>query len=166
MPRKLIELGLIARSHPPANRWAERVLRPYAVMMGGAELAPLTLMHEDAGIRTVWMGRAGLNLHSGDSSNYLDNLRSGRPRIWVAMDGDAVQMLTADPYEGESLASDPGRMVEAVPMPEDLANELAAFAQTYHVEEVFVKRRKDRQPDGSETRAPRILPPEQNWIRK
>ena len=166
MPRQLIELGLIARSHPPANRWAERVLRPYAVVMAGPELVPGTLMHEAEGIRTVWMGRIGLNLHSGDSSNYLDNLLSGSPRIWAAMEGETVQMLTADPYEGESLASDPGRIVEAVPMPADLAAEIAAFTRAHHVEEPFVKRRKDRQPDGNAPRAPRILPPEQNWIRK
>ncbi|MDO5529479.1 MAG: DUF3305 domain-containing protein [Paracoccus sp. (in: a-proteobacteria)] len=168
MPRKLIELGLIGRSAPPLSRWAERELRPFALLPaeGAPALDPGAVMHDAAGVQTIWLGVHGVSLHSGDASNYIDNLAAGTPRLWVAMSDGAVQMLTADPYEGEALATDPGRIVEALAMPPETAAELAEFARAHHVHEPFVKRRKDRQPDGDTPRAPRILPPDQNWIRK
>ena len=56
----------------------------------------------------------------------------------------AVATVTADPYEGESLAEGIGEIVEAVPMPPEIQAEIGAFYRAFHVERVFHKRKRDR----------------------
>lgn len=167
MPREVLRLGVIGRSWPPATRWGGRVLRPHAVIEAAMPMPAGHVMHEAEGVRTVWLGDHALTLYHGETGHYRANLAAA-PSVWVAMDGDAVHMVTVDPYEGEGLASDTARVVEAVPMPEGVQARLAAFIATHHVEETFKKRK--RQPatgqDGIDPRAPRILPDDQKWERR
>ncbi|MGP1396575.1 MAG: DUF3305 domain-containing protein [Inquilinaceae bacterium] len=166
MPKETLRVGVVAGSHPPLNPWAERMLRPVALMADLPTLAPGTLMSDADGVRTVYLGDHGLTLHSGETGHYRDNLAAARPAVWVSLADDRVQMVTVDPYEGESLASDPARVVEAVAMPPAIVDRLTAFVAAHHVEEVFHKRRRTPAVAASDPRAPRILPPEQKWGRR
>ncbi|MFN4157021.1 MAG: DUF3305 domain-containing protein [Gemmobacter sp.] len=168
MPKEVFRIGVMGRSHPPASRWGGRVLRPHAVTEAPLPLAPGTLMHDDGGVHTVWLGDHELVLHHGETGHYRTNLASARPSVWVSMDAGRVHLVTPDPYEGESLASDPARVVEAVAMPPGLMAAVAAFIAQHHVEEVFHKRRRTRATGQYEAdpRAPRILSPDQKWGRK
>lgn len=168
MPREVLRIGVIGRSHPPATRWGGRVLRPFSVTDTPVPLLPGTLMHDADGLHTVWLGDHQLMLHHGETAHYRTNLSSARPSIWVAMDGEHVHLATPDPYEGEALASDPARVVEALAMPPAVQAQVADFIARHHVEEVFHKRRRTPASgqDGVDPRAPRILPPDQKWGRK
>jgi len=71
-------------------------------------------------------GEAVIELHRTETTNYRDNLASGAPALWVAcvrQFGAAVQLLavTADPAEGEAFTDAGSNLVEAVPMPPDIA---------------------------------------------
>ncbi len=163
MPKAVIRVGVVAWSHPPANVWASRVLRPVAVLADWPPLAPGTLMREDGGVRTVWLGDHALTLHHGETRHYRDNLSAARPSVWVALDGERVLAVTVDPYEGEGLAGDTERVVEAVEMPAPVAAQVAAFVAAHHVDEAFVKRKRVPAPEGGASRAPRVLRPEDKW---
>lgn len=170
MPREVHRLGVVARSHPPATRWGGRVLRPLAVTDAALPLAPGALMHAEAGVETRYLGDHAVTLHHGETAHYRANLAAARPSVWVALDGAAVHLVTVDPYEGEGLAGDPARVVEAVPMPPGLAAAVAAFVAAHHVEVPFEKRRRRPAPGVGEgapdPRAPRILPPGDKWDRR
>ena len=85
----------------------------------------------------------------------------GRRPLWVALRAtDAeppftVAAVTADPAEGESLTETATDMVEQVPMPEAIRQLVAAFVAEHHVEQPFVKRKRDRaDPEALARRAP------------
>jgi hypothetical protein len=167
MPRESLTVGIIGRSYPPANIWAERTLRPFAVLAAPAGLAAGALMSDMGGVQTVYLGDHLLTLYHTETGHYRTNLSAARPSVWVSMDAGAVQLVSPDPYEGESLASDPARLVEALEMPPALRLHIADFIARHHVEEQFQKRKRTPASIEAEAdpRAPRILPPEQKWIR-
>ncbi len=171
MPTEVHKLGVIARSRPPATRWADRQLYPHDLLPLVPATAPRTLIAERDGVQDWYLGGHDLVLHSGDTGYYRDNLMSARPSVWVALsmphdpERTAVHMLTADPYEGEGLAGDPGLLVGAVPMPAAIQAVLQNFIAAHHVEHSFQKRRRSPAAASSD-RAPRILQPHEKWGRK
>ena len=91
---------------------------------------------------------------------YRDNLRSGRPSLWVSLrpadtpPGVALRLVTADPAEGEALTEPGTDIIEAVPMPPEIQRRLAAFVEAHHVERPFVKRKRDRADPEAMARRP------------
>lgn len=166
---QVFRLGVLVRRTPPANRWSAGSLTPYAVLMPEPPLPPHTRISAENGVEVWHVGGADLTLHPGDTGHYRDNLASGRPAVWVTLKGTdpataEVVLATADPYEGEGMASDPALTTEPVAMPEPLAEAVAAFVAAYHVEIPFKKRqRQPADPNAMQRRAPRVLPPEQKW---
>ena len=55
-----------------------------------------------------------------------------------------VAAVTADPAEGEMLTETATDLIEQVPMPETVRQTIAAFVAEHHVEQPFVKRKRDR----------------------
>jgi hypothetical protein len=92
-----------------------------------------------------------IELHRTETTNYRDNLLSGAPALWVALRPVAserpyeILAVTADPAEGEAFTDAGSNVVEAVPMPREVADAVAQFIAQHHVERPFVKRRRDRQ---------------------
>ena len=164
MPKDVLRLGIVGMSRPPVTQWSGRVLRPVSATMDLLPLKAGALMADRDGVRTVYLGDHALVLHSGETRHYIDNLLARQPSIWVAMTGADVAMVTADPYEGEALASDPERVVEAIPMPPALATHLDDFIEAHHVEEVFHKRKRVPATSADDPRAPRILQPDDKWV--
>ncbi|MBD3765262.1 MAG: DUF3305 domain-containing protein, partial [Rhodobacterales bacterium] len=123
MPKEILRLGVLAQRRPPVTRWGKGELRPLAVLPAEPATPPHTAVSADGGVETWYLGGRDLALWSGDTGHHRDNLSSGRPSVWVALRGAdpataEIVCLTADPYEGEGLASDLDLIVEAVPMPD------------------------------------------------
>jgi hypothetical protein len=53
-------------------------------------------------------------------------------------------LVTANPSEGEALTEPGTDLVDTVPMPDVIRDAVAAFVAEHHVEQVFVKRKRDR----------------------
>ena len=164
MPKTAFRVAIVGVSYPPANKWARRSLRPAAVLADLPTLDPGTVMTEHNDVRTIYLGDHAVQLHSGETRHYIDNLAAAQPSLWVAMDETKVQIVTADPYEGEALASDTERMVEALPMPPVIAARIRFFADTHHVEEEFYKRKRTPATSDQDPRAPRILSEKEKWV--
>jgi hypothetical protein len=53
-------------------------------------------------------------------------------------------LVTADPAEGEAMTEAGNNIVESIAMPDAIREQVAAFVAEHHVEQVFVKRQRDR----------------------
>ncbi|KIN71948.1 DUF3305 domain-containing protein [Sulfitobacter guttiformis] len=164
MPREVVRVAVLGVSHPPANKWATRRVVPKALMADIPDLAKGSLMAEQGEVRTYYMGDHAVVLHSGETAHYINNLRAAQPSLWVSCDNGEVSLVTADPYEGEAMASDPEKLVEALPLPVSIARQMQAFIAAHHVDEVFYKRKRVPATSDQDPRAPRILTDAQKWV--
>ena len=150
MPRASMEVGVVVERRRLTSAWADHVWAPVAVLPGAPGTPPWTVLAETPEATRFYGGSAALEFFSSDTATYRDNLSSGRPSLWVALrpvdtpPGVAVRTVTADPAEGEALTEPGAEIVEAVPMPEQVQQRLAAFVEAHHVERVFFKRKRDR----------------------
>jgi hypothetical protein len=149
-PFATIPVGVIVERSKSTNPWAEFYWRATGVLAGQPDTAPWTKLSDDGERATFYAGTATVELHRTETSFYRDNLVSGAPGLWVALRASdseppfTVAVVTADPAEGESLTEAGTDLVEQVPMPEAIQRVVAAFVVEHHVEQPFVKRKRDR----------------------
>ncbi|MDB5507804.1 MAG: molybdopterin-guanine dinucleotide biosynthesis protein [Hyphomicrobiales bacterium] len=146
----LREIGLVAARQDVDHPWVDHVWTPHAALAEAPATSAGTLLSRDAGSALHYLGASMLELYPSETANYRDNLHSGDPRLWVACraaeDAGVPQLVrvTADPTEGEALFECGTDIVGTVPMPQPIAEWLAEFVATFHVERVFLKRQRDR----------------------
>jgi Protein of unknown function (DUF3305) len=161
-PLATITVGVIVERSKGATVWAEFYWRAVGVLGGQPETKPWTKLADDGDRATFYAGSADIELYRTETAYYRDNLNSGAPSLWVALraaDGDppfVVSAVTADPAEGEGLTETATHLVEQVPMPDSIAQTVAAFVAEHYVEQPFVKRKRDRaDPEALARRGPK-----------
>jgi hypothetical protein len=123
---------------------------PVAVLPGEPETAPWTLIASGDDCATFYAGSTEIALYRTETANYLDNLATRTPSLWVVLrpsEGEwpyDLHLVTADPAEGEAATEAGNDMVEAVAMPDSIREHVEAFVAEHHVEREFVKRKRDR----------------------
>ena len=149
-PLARIAVGVVVERRVATSPWIEHVWRPVGVLAGVPETPPWTSLPGASGADTFYAGAAEVELYRSETTNYRDNLAAGQPSLWVVLrptGGDppfSVVRVTADPAEGEAFTETATDLVEAVSMPEAIAEAVAAFVAEHHVERTFEKRRRDR----------------------
>jgi hypothetical protein len=162
LPLARIPVGVVVERRKAKSPWIEHVWRPVTVLPGVPETAPWTLLSEDKDCATFYVGGADIELFPSDTTQYRDNLMSGTPSLWVALRPTGseppykILTVTADPAEGEGLTEPGTDLIEPVPMPDLVADAVAAFVTQHHVERVFFKRKRDRVDPESFARRPVI----------
>jgi hypothetical protein len=142
-------LGIVVRRTPGVTRWARHAWRVAAVLPGAGPADWRPLRREGDAVE-FHAATLPLTLWSTDTEGYVANLRGTAPGITVVLQeraGDppwAATSVTASAYEGQDALDDAEGLVELVPMPAGLRAWIAEFCQRHHVEETFVKRRRDR----------------------
>lgn len=141
-------VGIVCLRRKLSNPWVDESVAPHAVLADAPPLdAPASLGQTESG-ELVYFGPGELTFYSGETGHYRDNLVSGAPKLWVVLkptgEGLEFSFVTANPYEGEAASDGSGTIVEAVDMPGSIAADLAAFVERHHVEQVFVKRHRDK----------------------
>jgi hypothetical protein len=148
MPQETIRVGIVVMRCKAMSPWAGESWLPVAALPAVPEIAAWSSLDCSGEGDMRYAGSADLELFSGQTGHYRDNLVSGRPSIWVAMrpegEGYAIRAASADPYEGEAMAEGLGEIVEAVPMPAAVRAVIGDFVARFHVEQTFVKRKRDR----------------------
>jgi Protein of unknown function (DUF3305) len=145
-----ITVGVVVERRSAASQWIDFVWQPVSVLPGHAEAEPWTVLAEEAGRTTFFAGTTTIELHASETTNYRDNLASGRPSVWIALrptEADPPYRLfaaTVDPAEGEAFTEAGVDLIEAVPMPNLIIEAVTAFVAEHHVERPFFKRKRDR----------------------
>jgi hypothetical protein len=161
MVRTTIDVGVFVERRTVVNPWTDHVWRPHVVLPGAPTAPPWTVLHETPKGTRYYAGSFQLELFSTDTASYRDNLRSGRPSLWVSLrptvasPGVALQAVTADPAEGEALTEPGTDIIDALPMHPAIQAGLAAFVAAHHVERPFIKRQRDRAAPEAMGRRPR-----------
>src|ERR1700676_2251400 len=113
--------------------WVDFLWRPGSGFVGIPLAAPWTPLDTAAEATLFFAGEAMIELHRTETTNYRDNLASGAPALWVALRPVSSERpyellaVTADPAEGEAFTDAGSNLVEAVPMPPDVAEIVARF---------------------------------------
>ena len=160
-PLARIAVGVVVERRKAESRWIDFLWRPVAVLAGEPEAAPWTVLSDDGEAMRFFAGTAEIALYRTESGFYRDNLLSGAPSLWVVLRPTGVEppyeiaAVTADPNEGEAFTQAGDDLVEALPMPEPVRDLVEAFVAEHHVEQPFVKRKRDRaDPDALARRTP------------
>ena len=144
-----IPVGVVVERRKATSPWVDYVWRPAAVLPGIPAAAPWTPLGAAADTTTFFAGTATVALHRTETANYIDNLSSGTPVLWVVLRPTGAEppyevvAVTADPAEGEAFTEAGNDLVDAVPMPPDIECALDAFIAEHHVERPFLKRQRD-----------------------
>jgi hypothetical protein len=145
-------VGVVVERHKAMSPWLDFVWRPVSVLSGTPTAAPWTLLSGGGDRATFYAGPASVDLYRTETANYLSNLSSAAPCLWVVLrqrDGDPpyeVAAVTADPAEGEAYQEAGNDLIETVPMPAPIAVAIEAFIAEHHVERPFFKRERERPP--------------------
>jgi hypothetical protein len=149
-PVDIIPVGVIVERTKAASQWTDYVWRPTTVLAGQPDTPPWTTLTDDGERMTFYAGPATVELHRNEAANYRDNLAMDSPSLWVVLSETgaeppyALYLVTANPAEGEGMTAAGNNIVEAVPMPDIVRDAISSFSAQHHVDEVFVKRKRDR----------------------
>lgn len=162
LPVVRIPVGVVVERRKSTSAWTDVVWRPVALLGGLPNVDAWTPLALGEDVDTFYAGAAQIELNRTETENYLLNLRSRAPSIWVALhpsDGDppfAIANVTADPAEGEALTEPGQAVVEAVAMPDSVRHVVESFISQHHVPRTFEKRKRDRaDPEVLARRGPR-----------
>jgi hypothetical protein len=145
-----IPVGVVVERHKATSPWLDYLWRPATVLPGVPSAVPWTLLSTDGDKATFYGGPATIELHRTETANYIGNLDSDHPLLWVVLRQTGrdppveVQSVTADPAEGEAYTEAGNDLVETVPMPAPIAEAIAGFVAQHHIERPFFKRQRDR----------------------
>jgi len=148
-----LPLGIVLRKSPGVTRWAKWVWKAVAVLPGAAQESWKELRRE-GDVVEYHAATVDLELYRADTEAYLAGLSTNPPTIYVvmreAMDPEASQdievlLATASPYDAQDYADAGEEIIERVPMPDGLIAWIYDFVQKHHEEDVFVKRKRDKQ---------------------
>ena len=144
-----IPVGVVVERHKALSPWLDYVWRPVSALSGMPAAAPWTPLGTVGDTTTFYAGTATVDLCRTETANYISNISSGAPLLWVVLrptDREppyAVLAVTADPAEGEAFTEAGNDLVETVPMPADIQAAVEAFIAEHHVERPFYKRQRE-----------------------
>lgn len=150
--RAFMPVGIVVRRTPGVTRWAKWSWRVVAVLPG-AGAANWRELRRDGDVVEYHAATLNIDLWSTDTEAYLVGLSAKTPSVIVVLretpGPDAAMpfepvVVTASPYEGQDYLDSGEGLVEAVPMPLGMIGWVRDFVQEHHVEEVFVKRKRDK----------------------
>ncbi len=148
MPQDHFQVAVVLERRKLKGTWGGDQWLPRAVLPAEPATAPGTMLANDDEREICYGGGCEVTLYSAETAHYYDNLASGQPSLWVALEATAtgdcrISSITADPYEGEALAGAMDLIVEPVPMPPEIVARIAAFVAAFHVDRAFIKRQRD-----------------------
>ncbi|MCT8971086.1 DUF3305 domain-containing protein [Microbaculum marinisediminis] len=169
-----IQVGIVVERRESDSRWIDATWKPVSILVGAPPVEGWRELASGERWRRYHAATVPLELHRTDAESYKYNLSTRSPSVFVVMTPTGgerpwrVLLATASAYEGESYLTSDEVMVEAVPMPPEVAAWVRDFAEAHFDPEPFRKRKRDRPPALEEakfgkepifTRRPAATPP-------
>ena len=143
-------LGVVIRRTPGATRWAKWSWRVSGILIGAGE-AKAQILRQDGDVIEYHAATVPLELHGADTESYMVAISAQVPSIYVVMRDSPdntppfdVILATASAYEAQDYADSGEEIVEKVQMPEGVVAWVRDFVKAHHVEETFIKRKRDK----------------------
>lgn len=150
MACRTMPLGVVLRRTPGVTRWQAWTWQAVAVLPGAGAADWRELRREGEAVE-YHAATLELDLHGAETEAYLHGLNAEVPSVYVIMRDSPegphpldMVLVTASPYEAQDYTDSGEEIVEKVPMPPGLIAWVQDFVQTFHEEEVFVKRKRDK----------------------
>ena len=153
MPRESMPVGVVIERREIDNPWQSHSWRAVAVVPGAPTIEHCRLLSSGPGWTRYHAATLSLELYTGETAAYRANLSNDHPSIYVALrestDDEsgcelAPFLVTASPYEAQDYLDSSEVVIEVVPMPIRVAAWVQAFADAYHVDQPFEKRKRKR----------------------
>jgi hypothetical protein len=150
VPLMTIPVGVVVERCKADSPWVDYTWSVIDILPGEVAAAPWTPVGLKDATNKFYAGAASIQLYRTEVANYRDNLTSGTPSLWAVLRATGgnppytLQMVTADPAEGEAATEAGDDLVEAVRMPPSICRLLEAFVAEHDVERPFIKRQRDK----------------------
>jgi len=149
-----LPLGIVVEKRKSTHPWGDWIWKPVAVFAGDENVGePWSPMIEGDDFIRFNAGSLPLELHRKDTEALRINLMLEEPELYVILREDEDRggdfpyrpyKVTASPYDAQDFTDAGDDIIEKVGMPEVVAAFIQAFVEEHHVEEEFIKRRRDR----------------------
>ncbi|MFZ8875506.1 MAG: DUF3305 domain-containing protein [Paracoccaceae bacterium] len=145
-----LPLGVVIRRTPGATRWAKWSWRVSGILVAASE-AKAQILRQDGEVIEYHAATVPLELHGADTESYMVAISAQVPSIYVVMRDNPdntppfeVILATASAYEAQDYADSGEEIVEKVMMPEGVVAWVRDFVKAHHVEQTFIKRKRDK----------------------
>ncbi|MGI9357692.1 MAG: DUF3305 domain-containing protein [Rhizobiaceae bacterium] len=148
-----IPLGIVVEKRKSTHPWADWIWTPVSVILNArADAKWVEMVRKNESVR-YHAGTLLLTLHRKDTEALRANLMLPVPELYVVLQETedpnpgfpyAPHAVTASAYDAQDMTDAGDDIVEKVPMPEMVAAFVQAFVEEHHVEEEFIKRKRDR----------------------
>lgn len=159
-------VGIVIERRPSASPWVDAVYVPSDILPGAGPVDGWRLLREENGVRQYHAATLPLELFRKETESYIVNLQDGVPRLYVVLreDEEGISgqdyipfLITASPHEAQDYLDSGEEIVEGIPIPPGLVDWIQAFVDFHHVDEEFVKRKRDKIKHGDEAFSARPL---------
>jgi hypothetical protein len=147
----VLQVGVLAEKRQSKSRWVSEIWVPVAVLPGATRLKEGDMVFQDDVVTRYFMGVFPLTMHAAETEAYVHNFNARTAALYVVLRRSADGVLpwtlhdvSASPYAAQDYEDCAEDIVERVAMPADIEVALKAFIETFHTEEVFKKRRRDK----------------------
>lgn len=154
-----VPVGVIVARERIDHPWQEYRWRPLSVLLDAPADPDWREIARGEGFVHYHAATLALELHRSETPGYKENLESGHPEVFVVLREAepnehgftvAVHLATASVHEVQAHGHGGDEIIEPVVMPEPLQEIVAAFVAAHHVEQPFIKRRRDDKRRGAE----------------
>lgn len=145
-----MQVGVVIRKTPGVTQWAKWAWKTVAIIPGAGP-ADWREMRRDGESVEYHAGTLSLELHRTDTEAYMVALANTPPSVYVVMRNSEAPdrpfdllLVTVSAYEAQDYADTGEDIVEQVPMPAGIIPWVREWIEFHHVEEKFVKRKRNK----------------------
>ena len=145
-----LPVAVMVERRDSSSPWAKEYWRPVEVIAAPPTTDTWRLLQRGDGWDRYLSSGHAVELHRSDLASYRYNLGGATPRLYVALrrqpDGAApvrVALVTAAPDEAQTLLENNEDIVEAVPLPDDIAAWIVGFTAQHPPDPPMRKRKRD-----------------------
>ena len=148
-----LPLGIVVEKRKSSHPWADWVWKPVAVLFNPPSSPNWEILTADENVTQFHAATLNLNLHRKDTEALCLNLMLDKPELYIVLQENAdstsefpyiPHLVTASSYDAQDFTDAGDDIVEKVEMPDTVAAFIQAFVEEHHVEEEFIKRRRDK----------------------